>query len=55
MPSDNGLAVLAVFLEVGPNRNEELDRLLQNICLVQYKGEKCKMAHNLEIGKLLPG
>ncbi|CAG2169552.1 unnamed protein product, partial [Oppiella nova] len=54
MPSSNGLAVLGVFLDVGNERNEELDRLLTNICLVKYKGEKCKIAHNVDVEKLLP-
>ncbi|CAG2108863.1 unnamed protein product [Medioppia subpectinata] len=54
MPSNNGLTVLGVFLDIGNERNEELEKLLQNICLVKYKGEKCKIAHNVDVTKLFP-
>ncbi|XP_054160533.1 carbonic anhydrase 2-like [Oppia nitens] len=54
MMSTNGLAVLGVFLDIGEQSNDELDKLLEHITLVRYKGEKCDIAHNVDITKLLP-
>jgi carbonic anhydrase len=55
MPNDNGLAVLGVFLEIGSETNEELEKVLSQIDKITFKGDKTDIAQDLNIEKLLPG
>jgi len=55
MPNNNGLAVLGVFLEIGSEKNEELEKLLLQISQIKYKGDTRQIAQDLYIEKLLPG
>ncbi len=55
MPNDNGLAVLGVFLEIGSETNEELEKVLSQIDKIIFKGDKTDIAQDLNIEKLLPG
>jgi carbonic anhydrase len=54
MPATDGLAVLGVFLELGPTPNEELEKLLHTICSIKFKGEKCQISEPVDVTKLLP-
>jgi carbonic anhydrase len=54
MPNDNGLAVLGVFLEIGSETNEELEKVLSQIDKITFKGDKTDIAQDLNIEKLLP-
>jgi len=54
MPNDNGLAVLGVFLEVGSEKNEELEKLLSQISNITFKGDKSDIAQELQLEKLMP-
>jgi carbonic anhydrase len=54
MPNDNGLAVLGVFLEIGSETNEELEKVLSQIDKIIFKGDKTDIAQDLNIEKLLP-
>lgn len=51
----NGLAVVAVFIDIGYQINEELDKLLQRIDTIKYKGERMLLNDPVDIGKLMPG
>lgn len=54
MPNNNGLAVLGVLIEVGSEKNEELDKVLSQVSQITYKGDKSNIAQDLSIEKLLP-
>ena len=54
MTKSNGLAVLAVFIDIGYQTNAELDKVLKQIDEIIYKGDKKMVNEGINITKLMP-
>jgi carbonic anhydrase len=52
--SQNGLSVIAVFLQICDKPNEELSKLSSLMSSVRYKGEKITIKESMNLSKLLP-
>jgi carbonic anhydrase len=50
----DGLAVLGVLFEEGPNDNPALEPLIQGLQKVQFKGQSTQFSHGFDLAKLLP-
>nr|XP_027194876.1 carbonic anhydrase 1-like [Dermatophagoides pteronyssinus] len=50
----NGLAVVAVFIDIGYQLNDGLEKVLKQIETVKYKGDKRMIDESIDIEKLMP-
>lgn len=55
MANPNGLAVVAVFIDIGYQTNLELDKVLKQLDEILYKGERKKVNEGINVTKLMPG
>lgn len=51
---DKGLAVVAVFLEVGPKHHSEFDKITKLMKDIQYKGESVVVREPIDLHNFLP-
>lgn len=51
---DKGLAVLAVFLDVGQETNSEFEKITSLMQEIKYKGEEVTLKDELILQNLLP-
>lgn len=51
---EGGLAVIAVIVEVGDNKHEELEKIVKLIDNIKYKDEKVVLNECIYVDKLIP-
>lgn len=51
----DGLAVVGIFLEIGPEDHPELEKVLKNFDKINYKGMKHDFDEDIDPTKFLPG
>lgn len=54
LKSDNGLAVIGIFLKVGNEFNYELQKLIDKMDAIKYKGQSVDIQDELSFDNLLP-